>query len=137
MKRILYLNLIIVLALASMMIIPGCTPEEITKPDLLPVNPGNWVNFCDVDDSGNLRVHIKNQGTAAADPSTLEVDFGQYGQILEPVPSLLAGETATILVPIPYGCFDPDCGFEITVDSAGVIDESNELNNSQTGSCIG
>ena len=136
MKRLLYLNLIIVLALAGMMIISGCIPE-ITKPDLVPVNPNNWANFCDADDSGNLRVHIKNQGTAAAGPSTLEVDFGQYGETLESVPSLLAGETTTILVPIPFGCFNPDCNFKITVDSAGVIDESNELNNSQTGSCIG
>jgi len=135
MKKPLYLTLIIVLTLAVMMTIPGCTPE-IPKPDLVPV-PNIWVNFCDVDIYGNLIVHIKNQGTAAAGPSTLEVDFGQYGQILEPVPSLFAGETTTILAPIPYGCFDPDCSFEIIVDSAGVINESNELNNSQTGSCIG
>ena len=136
MKRLSYLTLVIVLALASMMIIPGCTPE-IPKPDLVPVNPDNWVNFCDVDNYGNLEVHIKNQGTAAAGPSTLEVDFGQYGQILETVPSLLAGETIDIPISIPFGCYDPDCGFEITVDSADVIDESNELNNSQTGLCIG
>ena len=127
------------LALASMMIIPACTPE-IPKPDLLPVNPDNWVNFCDLDNSGNLLVHIKNQGTAAADPSTLQVDFGQYGPLLEPVPSLLSGETITILVPLSAlvaACFDPDCGFEIIVDSTDIIDESNELNNSQTGSCLG
>ncbi len=68
----------------------------------------------------------------------MEVDFVQYGQILEPVPSLLAGETIDILISIPIGCYDPDCGFKITVDSADVIDESNELNNSQTGGlCIG
>ena len=136
MKRLSYLTLVIVLALASMMIMPGCIPE-IPKPDLVPVNPDNWVNFCDVDNYGNLEVHIKNQGTAAAGPSTLEVDFGQQAPTLMPVPSLLAGETTTILVPFSYGCFNPDCGFEITVDSAGVIDESNELNNSQTGLCIG
>ncbi len=137
MKRISYLTLIILLALAGMIIIPGCTPE-IPKPDLLPVNPDNWVNFCDVDNYGNLIVHIKNQGTAAAGPSTLEVDFYVYGLISEPVQSLLAGETIDILISIPFGCYDPDCGFEIIVDSADVIDESNELNNSQTGGlCIG
>jgi len=139
MKRLSYLALVIVLALASMMIIPGCTPE-IPKPDLVPVNPDNWVNFCDVDNYGNLEVHIKNQGTADAGPSTLEVDFGQYGPILESVPSLLAGETTTILVPLSVlvaACFDADCGFEIIIDSEGVIDESDELNNSQTGFCIG
>jgi len=56
---------------------------------------------------------------------------------LEPIPKLLAGETTTILVPFSYGCFDPDCGLDIIVDSEGVIDESDELNNSQTGFCIG
>ena len=136
MKSISYLTLIILLALASMMIIPGCIPE-VPKPDLLPVNPDNWVNFCDVDNYGNLIVHIKNQGTAAAGPSTLEVDFGVYGLISEPVQSLLAGETIDIPISIPFGCYDPDCGFEIIVDSTDVIDESNELNNSQTGSCLG
>ena len=142
MKRLLCLNLIIVLALAGMMIMPGCTPE-IAKPDLVPVNPDNWADFCGVNDSGkriigDFGVQIKNQGMAAAGPSTLEVDFGQYGQILEAVPSLLAGETTTIiLTQIPFACFDPDCNFEITVDSEGVIDESNELNNSQKGSCAG
>ena len=136
MKRLFYLALTIVLV--CMMIMSGCTPE--LKPDLLPVNPDNWVNFCDVDNYGNLLVHIKNQGTATAGPSTLEVDFGQYGPLFEPVPSLLAGETITILVPLSVfvaACYDPDCGFEIIVDSEDVIDESNELNNSQTGSCLG
>jgi len=121
-----------------MMIMSGCTPE--LKPDLLPVNPDNWVNFCDLDNSGNLQVHIKNQGTATAGPSTLEVDFGQHGQLLEPIPSLLAGETITIVVPLSVyvaSCYDPDCDFEIIVDSEDVIEESNELNNSRTGSCLG
>ena len=136
MKKLFYLTLIIVLV--AMMIMSGCTPE--LKPDLLPVNPDNWVNFCDLDNSGNLLVHIKNQGTATAGPSMLEVDFGQYGPLIEPVPSLLAGETITILVPLSVyvaSCYDPDCGFEIIVDSEDVIDESNELNNSQTGNCLG
>ncbi len=141
MKRLLCLNLIIVLALAGMMLMPGCTPE-IPKPDLVPVNPDNWADFCGGNDSGKRIIgdsglQIKNQGAAAAGPSTLEVDLGQYGQILGPVPSLLAGETTTISVQIPSACFDPDCDFEITVDSAGVIDESNELNNTQKGSCMG
>jgi hypothetical protein len=138
MKRLLYLTLIIVLVLTSMMIVPGCTPE-IPKPDLLVVaDPVNWVNFCDMDGIGNLEVHIKNQGTADAGPSTLEVNFsGQQAPTSISVPSILAGATITIPVPISGGCFSPDCGFEITVDSAGVINESNELNNSQVGSCLG
>lgn len=137
MKKLLYLTLIIVLVIVSTMIISGCITEEIPKPDLLPVNPNDMVNFCEADKYGNLLVHIKNQGTVTADASTLEVDFGQCGQVFLPVPSLLAGETTTILVPFCYGCFDPDCGFEIIVDSEGIIDESDETNNSQIGLCIG
>jgi hypothetical protein len=117
------------------MIMSGCTPE--LKPDLLPVNPDNWANFCDVDDYGNLSIHIKNQGLADAGPSYLEVHFGQQAPIIIPVSSLLAGETTTIGLPFPNGCFNPDCDFEIIVDSTNAIDESNELNNSQKGSCLG
>jgi len=47
------------------------------------------------------------------------------------------GDTTTVLFSIPSGCFNPDCGFEITVDVLNDVDESNELNNSQTGNCIG
>ena len=135
MKRPLYLTLIIVLALASMMIIPGCTPE-IPKPDLIAVNnPSDWASFCDFDNE-NLIVYIKNQGTADAGPSTVEVDFGIHGKVSQPVPSLTVGTTTTILIPMSHVCYDPDCEFVITVDSSNDIDESNELNNIQISSCL-
>ena len=135
MKRIFYLTLIIVITLAGMIIIPGCTPL-VPKPDLIEDNnPSDWASFCDFDDE-NLIVYIKNQGTADAGPSTVEVDFGVYGLISEPVPSLTVGTTTTILIPMSHVCYDPDCEFVITVDSSNDIDESNELNNIQTGSCL-
>ncbi len=34
-------------------------------------------------------------------------------------------------------CFNPDCDFRITVDSAGQVSESNEANNVVNGRCIG
>ena len=67
----------------------------------------------------------------------MEVHYGQQAPIIIPVSSLLAGETTIIGLPFPSGCFNPDCDFEIIVDSTDAIDESNELNNSQTGSCLG
>ncbi|MCJ7813823.1 MAG: hypothetical protein MUP34_00210, partial [Candidatus Atribacteria bacterium] len=76
MKRIFYLTLIIVITLAGMIIIPGCTPL-VPKPDLIADNnPSDWASFCDFDNE-NLIVYIKNQGTADAGPSTVEVDFGE------------------------------------------------------------
>ena len=135
MKRIFYLTLIIVLTLAGIIITPGCTPL-VPKPDLIAVNnPSDWASFCDFDNE-ILRVHIKNQGTADAGPSTVEVDFGQHGKVSKPVPSLIVGATTTILIPMSHVCYDPDCEFVITVDSSNDIDESNELNNSQSGSCL-
>ena len=135
MKIMSYLTLIFVLALAGVIIISGCTPL-VPKADLVAVNnPSDWASFCDFDNE-NLRVHIKNQGTADAGPSTVEVDFGQHGKVSQPVPSLTVGATTTILIPMSHVCYDPDCEFVITVDSSNDIDESNELNNSQTGSCL-
>ena len=135
MKRIFYLTLIIVITLAGMIIIPGCTPL-VPKPDLIADNnPSDWASFCDFDDE-NLIVYIINQGTADAGPSTVEVDFGQHGKVSQPVPNLTVGATTTILIPMSHVCYDPDCEFVITVDSSNDIDESNELNNIQTGSCL-
>ena len=135
MKRIFCLTLIIVITLAGMIIIPGCTPL-VPKPDLIADNnPSDWASFCDFDDE-NLIVYIKNQGTADAGPSTVEVDFGQHGKVSQPVPNLTVGATTTILIPMSHVCYDPDCEFVITVDSSNDIDESNELNNIQTGSCL-
>jgi hypothetical protein len=38
---------------------------------------------------------------------------------------------------IPAGCFTPDCGFQIVVDSASEVAESNESNNVADGLCLG
>jgi subtilase family serine protease len=123
--------------LIGMLFMTGCVPT--LKADLVPVNPEEWAGFCDIDDSGNLVVHIKNQGLAPAESSHVKVDFGQYGESVKAVPALGIGDTASVTVQFPSAanCFDPDCGFEIIVDANDEIDESNELNNNQVGICIG
>lgn len=143
MKRNIHFIIMIVLILVGIMIVTGCVPK-IPKPDLVPVNPEGWGGFCDVDYSataagprGDLKVHIQNQGTAPAGSSYVKVSFGGYGDFVKPVPALAVGETATVLFPIPIVCFDPDCSFEITVDLFDQVDESNELNNTQIGTCVG
>jgi len=138
MKKNLYFTFIMLLViLIGLVFVTGCVPT--LKPDLVPANPEGWAVFCDIDDSGNLVVHIKNQGLAPAGSSHVKVDFGQYGESVKSVPALGVGDTTSVTVQFPSAanCFDPDCGFEITVDANEEINESNELNNSQIGNCIG
>jgi hypothetical protein len=37
---------------------------------------------------------------------------------------------------IPFGSFDPDCGFQITVDSEDEINEDDEENNTGSRNCL-
>jgi len=97
--------------------------------------------YCNVDDSNNLIVYVKNQGEADAPASLVKVQFYLSSGLQEfsaPVGSLLAGETKSVSFVIPLGCFNPDCNFIITVDSGEDITESSELNNTVVnGICIG
>jgi hypothetical protein len=108
---------------------------EVGLPDLLPLPDDNGF-FCKVED-GNLIVTVMNQGSAPAGPSVAKVDFGRYGTVTMPTPGLAPGQHAELKVPIPGRCFDPDCGFTITVDANGDVVESDESNNVATGLCIG
>ena len=42
-----------------------------------------------------------------------------------------------LFFPIPPACFHPDCSFRITVDSANQVTESDETNNTASGTCLG
>jgi len=104
------------------------------KPDLIPV-PDAQGQFCRIRD-GRLIVTVRNQGCGDAGPSVTRVDFNS-GTVSQPTPAIPAGASVDVLFPIPPGCFQPDCGFKITVDSNGQVDESNEANNTASGFCIG
>ncbi len=143
MKKSFYWTLMLLVVFIGVIFLTGCVPKT-PKPDLVPVNPEGWAAFCDSVPSQevtyygkDLRVHIKNQGDAPAGSSVVVVEFGGGSTSSYPVPALAVGETTTILFPIPQGCFSPDCGFKIIVDYYDDVDESNELNNSQIGNCIG
>lgn len=48
------------------------------------------------------------------------------------------GPPLTFTIPTsPNNCFNPDCEFQITVDSTLVVPESNEGNNVAKGVCPG
>lgn len=109
---------------------------QVGLPDLVPLPDENGF-FCRLDDKGNLLVTVHNQGTDTAGPSTTRVDFGNYGSVDLPTPPLNPGASVTLRVPIPSGCYDPDCQFRIAVDVNNVVAESNEGNNFASGTCLG
>jgi len=106
-------------------------------PDLVPV-PSPAGGFC-VRHGDQLLVTVRNQGAAAAGPSTTRVDFGAFGSPTQPTPPLAPGASTvlTFTIPTSPNCFNPDCEFKITVDSAGVVTESDEANNVAIGVCLG
>jgi hypothetical protein len=114
---------------------PRVQQSVVGKPDLVPV-PDAAGNFCRGNNS-KLTVTVKNQGTAPSGPSITTVDFGASGSATQPTPPLAPGASVDLQFTIPPGCFHPDCGFKITVDSNGQVDESNEVNNTANGACIG
>ena len=113
---------------------------RVGLPDLAPVpDPEPGIGFCRVDERGRLLVTVRNQGAADAPASTTRVHFLVPGKTVDlPTPSLPAGASVTLPpVEFPVGCHNPDCDFTIRVDAKNEIIESNEANNSGSGTCIG
>ena len=87
-----------------------------------------------------LVVVIRNIGTALAGASITKVEFtsGSGQRVFElKTHALWPGGSYEHLVTIPSGCFDPDCGFSITVDPGNSVRESNEVNNASHQNCLG
>jgi hypothetical protein len=86
---------------------------------------------------GKLVLTVKNQGAAPAGASHMTVKFGGGTSVSVNTPTIPAGGSVDLLVAIPNGCFQSDCPFEITVDSALEVVESDETNNVDYGYCLG
>ena len=116
--------------------IPAQTRE---KPDLIATETDSSSSFCGFV-GGQLGpvARIRNVGFFFAPGSTTRVDFFDLGSIDVPTPGI-PPDTFVDIGPIqpPPGCFDPDCGFRIIVDSASNIDEASEINNTARGQCVG
>jgi hypothetical protein len=121
----------------------ACAPPDLVP---VPIEGSDPPSYCRGDASGNLIVRVRNQGFSDAIASTLRVTFTTP---TGPVPVNVAtpllhwgGGTADVTVPIPPACFDPHdpfphaCNFLIEVDAAGVVAESNEINNNVAGVCV-
>ena len=97
--------------------------------------------FCRRDPSGSkLVVTVKNQGVAPAAASHTTVNFtagGTVSAVSLSTPMVLAGDSVDVVAAIPSGCFTPDCSFQIVVDAAQEVQESNEGNNVADGLCRG
>jgi hypothetical protein len=104
-------------------------------PDLVPVQ--TKAGYCDVNVDGALLVSVKNQGNRVAGYSVVLIDFGDLGSTTRGIIALHPGDEVQTAVPLPQGCFNPDCSFRISVDAEDAVDESVESNNSEVGNCIG
>ena len=133
------LALIVLLVAAT--VLTACGGPK--QPDLIP-SPPQYVNFCERSaDGSRLVVHVKNIGTADAASAEVQVEFfiasgsSQTVNGISVTGVLAPGSETSIEVPIPAGCFNPDCDFKITIDPSNVVPESNETNNKVDGSCLG
>lgn len=112
-------------------------PPPTGKPDLVPVADPKK-GFCNRDRQGNLIVTVKNQGSADAGPSTTRVEFSPGGPVDIATPPIAAGQSVDLPpVGMPAACFNPDCNFRIVVDLNNDVDESDEMNNVASGTCLG
>lgn len=88
-----------------------------------------------------LAITMKNQGAGNAGASTTRIRFASLSPAVEinvPTPPIPAGASVELpLVDIPFGCFRPDCFFEICTDAENVVNEESETNNCETGFCLG
>ena len=91
-------------------------PAEIASLKLVPEN-GAPTNYCQRRTQGATNVvdiTFLNDGTADyIGGDRVSVTFGDR-VFASPIPAILKGDTATLAVPIPPACFDPDCEFTIS-----------------------
>jgi subtilase family serine protease len=93
-------------------------------------------SFCDRTPEG-LRITVKNQGRDVPRQVNVTVAFARGGNVPASVGTIQPGTPASTTVQIPAACWHPDCSFEIRVDPANLIGETNETNNNAAGYCIG
>lgn len=144
MKKILLYTVISIFLFTIFISLSGCG-GGVLLPDLVAVNPTSITGWCNVDDSGNLSIYIKNQGDAPAGSFTVKIEWGyiDVGEIEGPTPQTIPvnglGVEDTEILTIP-GCtggyFGHDWSYTIYVDSGNDVEESNEDNNIQNGSCV-
>lgn len=126
-------------------VLGGCAPKPDLVANLLPDLGTDPIAYCNLDQAGRLIITVTNQGTYAAPASVTKVTFttlptGNHVVNLD-TPALGIGNSSELepidLAAFPSNCYQADCHFTITVDSTGVVEESEEEDNSVSGYCIG
>jgi len=118
---------------------------ERTSPgmaDLFPTpDPATHAYCAVIDGRWSIVVRVRNQGTVAAPATTTTVTFVTSGGPVVstlPTPAIPAGAEVTLpAVPVPPGCFIPDCRFTIAVDANSAVAEVDETNNKADARCQG
>ncbi len=134
MKQILNLALIAFIPL----MLTNCSITE-----LLPLpRPGVEEGRTDADafcnrDGNNLVVRVSNTGPKDSPPTKVLVDFFIFGTQTVMTPVIPGQSVIEVNVPIPAGCFNPDCNYKIKIDPDNQIEEPREDNNDRDGICIG
>jgi len=127
--------LLTLLTFISTAALGGCSADLVAIP---PAGlPNNTISFCR--ENSAAVVTVKNIGDANAPPSVTTVKFFPQGVPIDiATPAIDAGSSVDLApIPIPAGCFDPDCDFSFAVDSQNQVKEYKEDNNSAQGICIG
>jgi hypothetical protein len=129
-------------------------PGTRKRPDLVPLpafppppsdNPLHLPqNFCLSTTGGGradaVRIMVRNQGDGDAPASVTQIVFRDLPPVQIATPPIPAGGDAFVEAMIPrQGCYlgESGCPFDITVDATSVMEESDETNNSVSGSCPG
>ncbi|MEO3413760.1 hypothetical protein AAFO92_03775 [Roseovarius sp. CAU 1744] len=129
-------------AALTLTLLAGCEPKDTAeRVDLVPARaagsqgPGG---FC-IRDSQGLSVRVRNQSNIdALQVTQTRVRFETGAVVTLPTAPMPGGSFAvTGPFPIPAGCFNPDCGFEITVNVTGTLPNEVSGNNTESGICIG
>jgi hypothetical protein len=110
------------------------------NPDLVAVSSFTS-GFCTVGvERLRVVVRVENRGGAFAPASITRVSFPPFASFDLPTPGIPAGGFVDLQpIETPPGCFNPDCGFAITVDAFDNVNEgpAGEANNTVTSSCVG
>ena len=133
MKQILNLAILAMLSLAF----ASCGVTELLplpRPDA--EDRTDAEAFCNRD-GNNLVVRVSNVGPKDAPPTKVLVDFFDFGTQTVTTPAIPGETVIEVNVPIPAGCFNPDCNYQIKIDPDNQVEEPREDNNDQDGNCIG
>lgn len=107
--------------------------------DLVPATP-TPASCVFVNDNPAVNIVVANQGSGPAAASTAVATFVGGSPAQVSVPLIAAGGNASIQFPLPNECFSntaETCVFTVAVDTADVVAETSEGNNTTKGTCGG